>query len=60
MSKLKIEINLDNTAYEDDLPREMQRNLDQVLYDANYLGESSGFIRDINGNTTGCWAITED
>ena len=55
--KFKLEINLDNAAYED-LGGEIRDNLEQVLQRIAQ-GIIEGRIRDTNGNAVGDWEITE-
>lgn len=58
--KLKIEMNIDNEAFQDDWhgSSEIGRILTKVVQDiAN--GETSGVCRDWNGNAVGRWGIID-
>lgn len=55
--KLKIEINMDNAAFEDN-PDELTDMLTTVGNRVTGYGEKSGNIMDSNGNTVGKYAIT--
>lgn len=61
--ELKIEINLDNAAFEDAPHTETRRMLARVAEDicdaqAWHLGAiEAGSIRDIDGNTVGTWKV---
>lgn len=60
--KLKIEISLDNAAFEEDFGAEIDYVLDQVTDRlASYAKAERSQIaslRDSNGNTVGTWQIT--
>ena len=57
--RLKLEINLDNSAYEDEgIGWELGKAIDYMVSDIG-LGLTRGKVRDSNGNTTGHWEITE-
>ena len=53
--QLKIEIDLDNAAYEN-VGWELGENL-QAIIDRLGIGAKSGTIHDTNGNKTGYWII---
>ena len=55
---LKININLDNAAFEDEgeISRILRKLADKISYDGSI---DSGKIIDINGNSVGTWEITE-
>jgi len=55
--KLSIEINLNNSAY-DDNPEELQEALENIIVKINW-GDAEGIVFDSNGNKTGNWEITE-
>lgn len=56
--KLKININLDNAAFEDEgeISRILRQLADKISYDGRIDG---GKIMDVNGNSVGTWEITE-
>jgi len=55
---LKININLDNAAFEDEgeISRILRKLADKISYDGRIDG---GKIMDVNGNSVGTWEITE-
>ena len=57
--QLKIDINLDNEAYEDLLGYELGENLQEIIERIG-LGAKSGTVHDTNGNKTGYWIIKKD
>ena len=61
--KLKIEIEMDNAAFEDGNGYEVARILNQLREDIDtpdlYEGDG-GTLRDINGNKVGFWKVTEE
>lgn len=56
--QLKIEINLDNSAYEN-VGAELGENLADII-DRIGMAAMSGTIHDTNGNKTGYWRIEND
>jgi hypothetical protein len=57
MSKFIIEINIDNSAYQDmALTTELVRNLETIIDKVTY-GHLCGPIKDVNGNRTGVFKI---
>jgi hypothetical protein len=56
--KLKIEINMDNAAFEDNAEEEIRAILANVT--PNMSKYSIIKLRDSNGNTVGHYEITED
>ena len=57
MSKFIIEINIDNSAYQDmALTTELVRNLETIIDKVTY-GHLCGPIKDVNGNRTGIFKI---
>lgn len=57
MSKLKINIDCSNDAFEEDLEYEVARILRNAA-DKLRSGETEGTLRDINGNTVGSYKLT--
>jgi hypothetical protein len=58
--KLKIEITMDNAAFDDD--SEIGRILSDFsgeLAGYSVLSGQSGVLRDINGNACGSWKVTK-
>jgi hypothetical protein len=55
--ELKLNIKLDNSAYED-LGWELGENINYMVSDIG-LGLTKGKIKDSNGNTTGHWEIVD-
>jgi hypothetical protein len=56
---LKININLDNEAFEDqegEISRILRQLAEKISYDGRIDG---GKIMDVNGNSVGTWEITE-
>lgn len=56
---LKIDINLDNSAYDDLLGWQLGENLQDVIERIG-LGAKSGTVHDTNGNKTGYWIIKNE
>lgn len=56
--QLNIQINLDNSAYED-LGWELGKNLDWIVSEIG-LGSTKGKVKDTNGNTTGQWSLDNE
>ena len=57
--QLKIEINLDNEAYQDTLGWELGENLQYVIERIGQ-GIKDSSIYDTNGNKTGYWRIDNE
>lgn len=56
----KVIINMDNEAFAEEPMTEIARILRQVADKAEDRGlTGSGLVRDMNGNTVGCWSIEE-
>ena len=55
MAVLRIEIAMDNDAFTENGPAEVDRILDKVD-----VSEDEGTCVDINGNTVGWWIVTEE
>ena len=57
MAKVRIEIDMDNAAFEDkdELPRILRSTANKI-----YDGEFPSVIRDINGNKVGQFEYMED
>ena len=56
--KLKIEINMDNAAFEDNPEDEIRSILDDIYPEV--MNRRKVKLRDSNGNTVGHYKITED
>lgn len=54
--QFKLEINLDNAAFQDDLGWELGKCIDYAVSDIG-LGLTKGKMRDSNGNTVGQWEL---
>jgi hypothetical protein len=54
--KLKIEIDMDNSAFEDN-PNELSEILADLAGSLKYRKFNDGSIRDSNGNTVGSWSV---
>lgn len=50
-------IDCDNAAFEEEPASELARCL-RAVADAVADGDTSGSVRDINGNTVGSWAVS--
>lgn len=57
--KMKIEIGMDNAAFEDNTESELQAIFNKIALQAG-LGISSGACVDSNGNKVGRWKIEGD
>ena len=57
--KLKIEIDMDNAAFDGDWPEETGRILKKLAADLEEYGDSEGDLRDINGNVCGTAELIE-
>jgi hypothetical protein len=53
--KLKLEIDMDNSAFERHVDGELAKCLNQVV--EKVQSQSEGKIRDSNGNTVGSWSV---
>lgn len=57
--KLKLEIKMDNSAFDIAPEKELGRILGNIAYRIE-TGETHGTVRDTNGNDAGYFGITED
>ena len=56
--EIKINFNMDNAAFENDVERQTSLILLKIANDVQ-CGIKSGKPRDLNGNTIGSWEITD-
>ena len=59
MTKLLVEVAMDNAAFEDAIADELTKIFGQITTAAG-VGISSGTCRDSNGNRVGKWEILVD
>lgn len=59
MSKIVIEFNIDNAAFEDSISSESEYVLSEVLHDLKHNG-NDGILYDSDGKRIGLWRIEND
>lgn len=57
--KLTVDLAMDTAAFDDDLGEEAARILEVVAHKLRD-GYQDGRLRDVNGNTVGCWQIERE
>jgi len=55
-----LAIRTDNAAFELDPPGTVARHLERIAYALKAWGEVEGKVLDLNGNTCGAWALTQE
>lgn len=56
MSQFTLSIDTDNAAFGDDASHEVSRLLDEASEQMKN-GFTSGYLRDVNGNSVGHWSL---